>query len=279
MENFSSFNVSDNIGIDYCTFVIKETDIDTILNLLCNSTVLLKEHFNFVNGRLFAGCFGGYKLNDTNAITVNQSQDTNIGIIVDFKGKAFKYISEAELSRFYKNLKANNINFSISRIDLAYDDFTGKIIPVNGIIRECEKLMQPPKDWVRSVSTLYNPCSIKLYKHSFQRKSITNVSCGTQKSQVSFRLYNKAVEQKLSDVKWQRLELEIRHQKANDVALSLFGDIPLSIQEIYVNLLKKAFRPINVKSFAGSISRCSTAPYFQKFLDRILINSVSYYTF
>ena len=267
-------SIQNQLKIDYFTMNFRNSvDPLFIVGLLCENSI--NESLDIQDFILSSGSFRGYGLSyrylDKKYITVNfndSDSEANNGITLNISGLGSDFFTFDCFSKFYKACIKNDLDFKVTRLDLAFDDFEG-IIPVQEIINSSRIFMSGD----RVISTGKHSSSVKIFTESYKGNVFENLLFGKRTtSEQLFRLYNKLAEQKLpvdGDIKyWERLELELRKTKSDIVSHMLFvQEIPL--QEVFYQCLISFFRPV-VPGTGAEVNKCDTAPWFKKFTERFL---------
>lgn len=152
-------------------------------------------------------------------------------------------------------LALNDIeNYHLTRLDVAYDDWSGviNIKTLDRYSRE-QNIVTKFRDW--GVDRSYVKDDITLYY-------------GSKQSDVLFRCYNKAAERNREDVEhWIRFEMQLR----NDRALSFLQNyqaLNFDIGKCFFGVLKNYIRFVKPSSDSNK-SRWKTAPFWSKFLGSV----------
>lgn len=170
-----------------------------------------------------------------------------------FNSKAVEMPFEfTHITYFLSNVVAKAKN--ISRLDLAVDDYTDDFFTVDDVL----ELVQSG----RCIS------KFKSFKYDFSKKiSSLNYTgktlyFGSRQSNVFLRIYDKALEQKLDNVKWVRWEFELKNEMAiNSIdSIIVFQSLPTFV----FSLLKTYLRFINLDNERRT--RCSTYEVWEKFV-------------
>ncbi|MBR5165792.1 MAG: replication initiation factor domain-containing protein [Ruminococcus sp.] len=184
----------------------------------------------------------------------------NMGVCVEMSGKGLRNWEEygnADYNNLFKlilthyNDDPDLCRMKLTRLDIAYDDFEG-ILDLNTIMRDA-------MDY-NYLSRLRN-CSINLDMSEGQYTGLT-VAHGSMKSNVYIRMYDKRLEQKVSDIleHWIRVEIQLR--KENAIGFIMLAD---SIENSYFSVLNQYLRYL-VHSDDSHRERWSTAPYWLNFI-------------
>ena len=140
-----------------------------------------------------------------------------------------------------------------TRIDLAIDDFTDKYFTIDDIV----KLMK--SDSCVSVFRKWENVDSRKIKGNVEVGH--TVYFGSRKSDIFLRVYDKRLEQKV-DYIWVRWELEIKNQRADELAAMIISKN--EVAKIAIGLLSNCIRFIRHDD--SNRSRCSLLPRWKKFV-------------
>lgn len=237
---------NDFIIYDYLTFTSKIHTVSDVVELLGLDNV----KFENMNG------FYGYKdkLFFDN-ISIMYNGRPGMGVCVEMSGKgcrAFETYGTGDYDSIFALIlrhyseDADKRMMNITRLDIAYDDFSG-VLDLPMLCRETQKLnfVSRFKDW----QVIYG------------NKGIA-VNHGSKCSNVFVRIYDKRLEQNMQTVisHWVRCELQLRKECASGY-LMLSGDINTR----YFNVLNNYLRYV-LEVVQSNPSMSETAPYWLKFL-------------
>lgn len=241
--------MADNYIIyDYITFTSKIHNHLSIIDFLGLQDV----EFETLKG------FYGYK--DRlyyDGISIHYNGRENMGICVEMSGKGCrtweKYGSsdyDALFSEILENYSedAEKRNMNITRLDVAYDDFTGVLdLPLLCRETQLKNFVSRFKDW---------QCIIG-------NKGI-GVNHGSTQSNIYVRIYDKRLEQKAEKFfdHWVRCEIQIR----KDCALG-FIKLKDTIEKKYFQVLNNYLRYIVPVENYSNLSMLDTAPYWLNFIE------------
>ena len=144
-----------------------------------------------------------------------------------------------------------------TRIDLAIDDRTGKLIPFNKIIESVRK---------GYISSRWKT-STEFIKRKVDDGSIIGhtVNIGSGKSKIYMRIYNKAMEQE-QETPWTRIEMEIKDERAEVLQnILLFEN---EIGHIFAKILNNYIRFLQPTNDTNK-SRWPTAPWWDNLLQEV----------
>lgn len=268
--------------IDYLTINVKYFDVFRVLSLFlesCENEEVCEENFVFVDKGVLNAYNHSFRFLGEKFMTINWNPEhKEFGVSINITGQGCKFLSYQCMMTLFHNLDKLQVEydkiyegrekekeyqriFNITRLDAAFDDFTG-VIPVDEMLLSAEDFMIN----ARSVSTLTYPSSVQIFSGAFNKKAYKNIEFGKRTSTGRFRLYDKRAEQKLMDVDyWYRLELELRQEKANAFMRSLLEGY--DFVDIFVVFLEKMFRPIDNRYEKNG--DCPSAPYWVLFIDSL----------
>lgn len=179
---------------DYLTFTSQVHSVDDLIDLLGMQGVsfTLQNGFYGYRERLF---FGG--------VSIHYSGRSGMGVCVEMSGKGCRTFEEFgngdydaifELIRFHLPTKEMNI----TRLDVAYDDFIGKL-DLDVLSRDTVEnhFVSRFRDW-----------------QVIQGNKGGSVNHGSKSSNVYIRIYDKALEQQVDIPHWVRLEIQMRKECA-----------------------------------------------------------------
>lgn len=234
--------------IDWLEFTVFDISVlEVIGNLLGDN---FEDYITAEKGKL------GYRNQMINKNVYILSQgNKNMGIHVIATGKGCRQLEERTSLVFLMN-KLKLIKSQVTRIDLALDDFQGNKIKLKNIISDANKgnLVSKWKSF-----TIIQEKNIKN-----QEKLGNTIYFGSRRSDIMLRVYDKALEQGVTDSNWTRLELEIKKEKARVLQDIITEDIGLYISKIlnqYIRFLEK--------SSDSNKSRWPTADYWQAILTTV----------
>lgn len=253
---------NNQIIYDYLTFSSKIHSHLGMIELLGLQNVrfeLLPGRYNYHDRLYFEG------------ISINYNGRADMGICVEMSGQGCrtweKYGNSdydmifSEIVQNYSD-EADKRQMNITRLDVAYDDFTG-LLDLPLLCRETQLLnfVSRFEDW--DVHT--------------GNKGIS-VNHGSPASRVYIRIYDKKLEQErkhkldLSDVPhWVRCELQLR----KECALG-FIRLPDIIDKNYFVVLNRYLRYIVPTDNQTNKSMLDTAPYWLQFIDSFSAESIFY---
>lgn len=241
--------MADNYIIyDYITFTSKIHNQFSVIDFLGLQDV----EFETLKG------FYGYK--DRlyyDGISIHYNGRENMGICVEMSGKGcrtWEKYGSADYDGLFSEILENysedseKRNMNITRIDVAYDDFTGVLdLPLLCRETQMKNFVSRFKDW---------QCIIG-------NKGI-GVNHGSTQSNIYVRIYDKRLEQKAEKLldHWVRCEIQIR----KDCALG-FIKLKDTIEKKYFQVLNNYLRYIVPTENESNSSMLDTAPYWLNFIE------------
>ena len=202
----------------------------------------------------------------------NYSIKNNMGLLFEVSGLGLDYLRSATgcdkienyLIELVEGIKSDGYQVRIKRFDIAYDDYRSKPhLPLRKIAKKVDK-----GEFVSKIRKTGKLEKREIVKYSKSQKLGDTVYLGSSSSDVSFRFYDKRLEQISKeggcDLKnWLRYELVVK----NDKALALLGEIKDNgLDKTYFSFIKSYLRFIE-KSNDTNKSRVPVADFWQKFLD------------
>jgi phage replication initiation protein len=239
---------TDYLIYDYFTFTTKIHTVTEIVELLGLSDLKaqrLKGFYRYKDRLYYDGI----------SIHFNGPVDLDMGVCVEMSGTGCRtfesygtgdYIGLFNLILQYYDDESSKRKMNITRLDVAYDDFSG-VLDLPLLCTETQKLnfVSRFKDW--QVIT--------------GNKGIS-VNHGSNKSNVYIRIYDKRLEQNMQDIipHWVRFEIQMRKECALGF-LMLQGDIN---QNFYSTL--NQYLRYTVPGLDSNPSMRDTAPYWLNFI-------------
>lgn len=239
--------LSNSIIYDYITFTSK---IHSPLSIL---------EFLGLDGISFEPLNGRYGYRDRlhyEGISILYNGREDMGICVEMSGKGcrtWEAYGNSDYDSLFSEILENYSDDSekrkmnISRLDVAYDDFTG-VIDLPLLCFETQK-----KHFVSN---------FQHWKCTIGDDGLT-VNHGCTSSNVFIRIYDKRAEQKVENLlsHWVRCEIQLRHECALG-----FIKLKSSIEESYFNVLNEYLRYIVPNDNDDTVTRQDIAPYWLNFI-------------
>lgn len=199
----------------------------------------------------------GYKnqlFNNNVRIYYNGNKDMGICTSISGKGCRFMESQGQDLwSLLFRLARSARIN--ITRLDLALDTGIKLIDKIRAKIDSKEYISKS-----RSISYI---C-----KSGATSTRTETIYIGSRSSDLMIRIYDKAVEQNLDEVDWERWEIVLKKEKIKEA-------IPLlkkGISQTFKNILYTYFRPV-IKVDSNK-SRSKVCPWYLRFLGQVEIISL-----
>lgn len=235
--------------IDWLTFTTKIDSLDSII------TSLGLEHITFLTTNGFYGYreslyfngvrihFGGFK--------------DDMGICVEMSGtgcRTFETYSTVGFNAVFDMIL--DANYNITRLDVAYDDFSD-VIPLVELLDDVRN-----KNYVSRFSTFFISESIT------DKGTGLTVELGSKTSEIMFRFYDKYAEQmskgnEVSATSWVRAEMQLRGDRALSFIKLYNGD---NLGDLWCGVLLNYFRVI-IPGTNAVKSRCTVADYWKNLIN------------
>lgn len=241
---------SNYVIYDYITFTTKIHSHFAIIEYLGLQNVKFES---------LKGFYGYQERLYFDGISIHYNGKENMGVCVEMSGtgcRSFEAYGTGDYETLFSDILDNyddndseKCQMRLTRVDVAYDDFTG-IIDLPLLCRETQQInfVSRFKDW----------------QVIFGNKGI-GVNHGSTKSNVYIRFYDKRLEQKVEDKipHWVRAEIQIRHENAIG-----FLKLPYkSVNKKYFDILNYYLRYIVPSNNVTNASMLPTAPYWLKFIE------------
>lgn len=232
---------------DYLTFSSKIHDQLTMIMFLG------------LEGVSFENLKGFYGYRDRlyyDGISIHYNGRDDMGVCVEMSGKgcrAFEKFGNGDYNMIFSEIldnysdDADKRQMNITRLDVAYDDFTGVLdLPLLRTETLNLNFVSRFEDWSETSGN----------------KGLS-VNHGSQKSSIFIRIYDKRLEQKAQDLldHWVRCELQLRRETALG-----FIQKKLDIVENYFRSLNNYLRYVVPNDNDSNNRRFDTAPYWLRFL-------------
>lgn len=174
-----------------------------------------------------------------------------MGVCCSVSGKGCRYL-EAQGQNLWQLIfrLARSVKINITRIDLALDT---DVKLINKVRQSVDK-----KKYISKSRNISYIC--KSLESSTRTETIY---IGSRSSALMIRLYDKAVEQKLEDVDWERWEIVLKKKKIKEVIPLLERDISQTFRDI----LYTYFRPL--QSVDSNKSRSKVCKWYMDFLGSV----------
>ena len=251
-------------SIDFLTINVKNITSEKLLSLFCssiqNNEIIID---NFVH-RDFGGLRGyskSYAFLDENFIRLSyHPEHPDFGVSIQLTGQGCKFLKSEDFIRLIQNIRKENKPYSVTRLDIAYDDFN-RVLPL-------EKMYESVDNFVyrnTSISTKINRTSVHFYTGIYNDIGYKNFEIGTRTSTGRVRLYDKRAEKKVDEMDyWYRLELELRQNKAQAfIDLYVNG---YSLNDLYISTLTSIVRFVDDRYDIENRNLCHNTDWFDKML-------------
>lgn len=236
--------INRKIIVDWLQFtLLMDTGLDTVLKILKQK----KEDFEALD----KGGLGYKRQILNNNIRIYFDGLPGMGICVSVSGKGCRYLESQGQNLWQLIFRlARSARINITRIDLALDT---SIKLIDRVRQSVDK-----KKYISKCRNISYIC--KSLESSTRTETIY---FGSRSSELMIRLYDKAVEQKLDVVDWERWEIVLKKDKIKEVMPLLEQDISQTFKDI----LYTYFRPI--KSIESNKSRSKVCPWYLDFLGKV----------
>jgi len=194
----------------------------------------------------------GYKdqlINNNVRIFYNGNPGTGICTSISGKGCRFMECQGQDLWSLVFRL-ARSARINITRLDLALDTD----------IKLIDKIRQniDSKKYISKSRSISYIC-----KSGIDSTRTETIYLGSRSSDLMIRIYDKAVEQGLEEIDWERWEIVLKKEKIKEAIPLLKKDI----SQTFKNILYTYFRPI--KAIASNKSRSKVETWYMKFLGKV----------
>lgn len=286
-EQFEGQPKKNRFLFDYLTVNIKDMYPEQVVDLvcsLCSNSDLKKENFYYFNTGVLTGNNNSFQFLQERFISVSwrNSIDKETGevIDVDFRqgvalnitGTGCRFFTVQDFVSLFTEL-INNHDCRFTRLDVAFDDFTG-FIP-------CDDIISTLMDWTpqkRLVSTRSRYRSFRIYRNCCDFASAWNFEMGARGSAFHVRMYDKRIEQDRIDLNyWKRFELELRGGKKTlefIYSFMKYGSFAIPFAD-FLSGFMRLLVDNSVKS--DNLSNVKTAPFWDSFIRALYeFNSLKY---
>ena len=249
-------------SIDFLTINVKNITSEKLLSLFCssiqNNEIIID---NFVH-RDFGGLRGyskSYAFLDENFIRLSyHPEHPDFGVSIQLTGQGCKFLKSEDFIRLIQNIRKENKPYSVTRLDIAYDDFN-RVLPLEKMYESVYNFQRDNK----SIATKIMHESVQFYGGFYNGLEYKNFEIGTRTSTGRVRLYDKRAEKKVDEMDyWYRLELELRQNKAQ-AFVDLYVD-GYSLNDLYITALTSIIRFID--DIYKTRGDCPNADWFDKLL-------------
>lgn len=232
------------IIIDWLQFTLLRDDgLDTVIKILRQPK---DDYIELDKGGL------GYKQQlYNNNIRLYYDGIIGMGVCASITGKACRYLESKGINlwRLLQLLsKSNKIN--ITRLDIALDYYNKLMDKIVNNIRQGRYISKSRK--INFISSMVD-----------KQERVETIYIGSRSSDVMIRIYNKALEQHINNMIWERYEVVLKKDRIYKV-IPMLAD---SISATFYNILYTYFRPII--RVDKNISRSEIEPYYLEFLGKV----------
>lgn len=236
--------LSNKIIVDWLQFtLLRDNGLDTVFKILRLNPADFE--------RLDKGGLGYKDQLINNNIRIYFNGNQGMGINTSISGKGCRYMESQGIdlwSLLFRLARSARIN--ITRLDLALDT---SIKLIDKIRRNIDDKKYISKS--RSISYI-----CKSGKDSTRTETIY---IGSRSSDLMIRIYDKAVEQGIDEIDWERWEIVLKKEKIIE-AMPL---LKKGISQTFRDILYTYFRPI--KKIESNKSRSKVESWYMKFLGRV----------
>ncbi len=200
-------------------------------------------------------------------ITINNhSESLKQGTLLNITGRGTLFFSNEQFARLLIYAKEKNAYFT--RLDIAFDDVE-KEMPID-LINEIGRRVFFRSDYPNlGVSTKITGDNIRAFSNgarNYKYGDGINVTVGSRYSTCIVRAYNKAVEQKLKEIYWWRLELQLKYERAEVMVDYILKN---EVSTCFLYYLDEYFRVIDFKSSSSQANHVSTNKRWVEFLKKL----------
>lgn len=237
-------DLKSKIIVDWLQFtLLDDLGLDTIFKILKQK----REDFE----SLEKGGLGYKRQLINNNIRLYFEGMKGMGVCCSVSGKGCRYL-EAQGQNLWQLIfrLTRSAKINITRIDLALDTAV--------------KLINKVRTTVDKKKYISKSRNISYICKSLENETRTEtIYFGSRSSELMIRLYDKAVEQKLEDINWERWEIVIKKKKIKEVIPLLEKDISQTFRDI----LYTYFRPL--QSVESNKSRSKVCKWYLDFLGSV----------
>lgn len=239
--------------------------VDDVLDVLCKALKCYLSSFVHYDKGGLAGYNNSFRYLGESFLTVNYNvNNRKQGILVNLTGQGCRAFTKEDLFSFLRFGIESNGYFT--RLDIAFDDVEQKL-PLNLIRDLSTEIFSFNYDNLNYfLSSQVSRNSFKAYTNVFNSSfnNCPNLTIGSRYSAVMVRFYNKAVEQKMKDEYWWRLELQLRSEVAEMMAILILDG---NFIDFYIDLLNKYSRFLDSTSEIVKVTDRPSHTDFIEFLN------------
>lgn len=283
-NSLQNIELENAVNIDWLSLNFKNIQAEELLEIFCNATNdtnVSFENFVYNDDRGFVtGYTHSYSYLGTPYIVISFCPGrSEMGVNIQITGQGCKLIYFDDLIRFLEETSKITDDYKCNRLDIAFDDFN-RIIPVKEMIESTIKDLDVCSG-VRNIISRIKRDMISIYTNHWNGYTSENLVFGKHRSARSFRLYDKKLEQKRSDIDyWYRLEIELRTKgksKNADIAFKQFINGEKTIYDLfYYNISTIVIFTKDYKSSNTDFTTQKMASFWIDFLDYLTSHNTYY---
>lgn len=251
-------NQENKFLVDWLSFTSKIDSDFSIFEVL--GLTEIKDFFQPIYG------FQGYRQRlYFDGISIHYDHPKNDGVWVEMSGQGcrnFETYSKTSFVELFDTILYNQDkeDYHVTRLDVAYDDFS-HVIPLKKLSKQVLDLHFVSK---------FSPKSCTVTQAA-GRQGIT-VDLGSRKSDLKFRIYDKAFERgyfeeiEKHDFSWVRWECQLRDDRASNFMRQALDQ---SIGEVFKGVLFNYFRVVDVNLSDTNKRRWNISKWFLKFIGEV----------
>lgn len=270
--DINELDKTNKILIDWVSFSTSKYTLDSLINLLGLSDITFTDLFGchgYTQRKYFDGINIHYAPTNITSSGKNQTiqrDDNSVWVEMSGQGcrnfETFSGMSCFDLLKIFKN---NKDDFCVNRLDIAYDDFEKNI--------DLCSLESDIKN--RNVISRFNRFPIETdvdFCNPIGTNGVT-VNMGSCKSDVMFRVYDKAIERGYADevasigFSWVRWEIQLRHNRCDAFINKYFENE--NIGDVFKGIILNYFRPVVPDENDSNKSRWKSPKWFNKFIGSV----------
>lgn len=262
--------------LDWLTISFRESlnvKADHLLKKVCELTESNFDEWELSTTGVMPGYNRSYRYHNDSYISINYHDTlTKQGVNLNISGLGTLIIGDEAIIKIIAYAISMDAHFT--RLDVAFDDVDKKL-PLD-VIKEIEKRFRDEDDKYYNLgfSSISSLKSLKFFYQGDRKYKYRglSMSIGSRYSNGMVRIYNKAVEQKITDKYWYRLELQTKYEIAERLAKSLFTN---NLLETYLDILGTYFRPVDFTSKNSIESQIKTNKEWEKFLEFVMESNIT----
>ena len=264
-NSLQNIELENAVNIDWLSLNFKNVQAEELLEIFCNATNdtnVSFENFVYNDDRGFVtGYTHSYSYLGTPYIVISFCPGrSEMGVNIQITGQGCKLIYFDDLIKFLEEISKITDDYKCNRLDIAFDDFN-RIIPVKEMIESTRKELDE-KNGITTINSRIKRDMMCIYTNHWNGYTSENLVFGKHRSARSFRLYDKKLEQKRSDIDyWYRLEIELRTKgksKNADIAFKQFINKEKTIYDLFYDNIS------TIVTFTKDYSINSSTQYMPK---------------